>query len=222
MKKINNENIDRFKESAPGWDDKPGRIALAEEIYKAIIKSIPLSKNMISLEIGAGTGLLTMPFSIILKSIAAFDTSQGMLDVLKKKVKAENIENIEIHCSSFPDESTTGHRYDFIYSAMTFHHIENIDALIKDISTHLANGGLFTLADLEKEDGCFHKEPAGVFHYGFDIKELTGLIQKAGLEVISARTIHTITKPTEAGQTKDYPVFLLIARKSKDQMYCKD
>ncbi|MBE6052286.1 MAG: class I SAM-dependent methyltransferase [Clostridium sp.] len=50
-----------------------------------------------ALEIGCGTGLFTTRLSKKLKEVACFDTSEGMIQVLKEKIQNENIKNIFIY-----------------------------------------------------------------------------------------------------------------------------
>ena len=75
------------------------------------------------------------------------------------------------------------------------------------ICSHLKPNGQIALADLDTEDGHFHSENTeGVYHFGFDRKELKHLFEENGFKNVEFVTTHTIDK---AG--KPYPVFLLTA-----------
>ena len=75
---------------------------------------------------------------------------------------------------------------------------------------HLKDGGIIALADLDTEDGSFHAVGTeGIFHHGFDRDKLRTIVQAAGFDRVEFSTAHIIE-----GETKDYPVFLVTARKA--------
>ena len=72
----------------------------------------------------------------------------------------------------------------------------------------LSNGGFIALADLDIEDGTFHSDNEGVFHFGFDRDKLVEIASKVGFKDIEIETANTIKKPHQ-----DFDVFLLCAKK---------
>ena len=68
-----------FNKASETWDDNPTRIELARAIADAVLRKIPISKDMDVLDYGAGTGLVTLALQPHVKSITAADSSQGML-----------------------------------------------------------------------------------------------------------------------------------------------
>ena len=67
-------------------------------------------------------------------------------------------------------------------------------------------GGFIAISDLDKEDGSFHTEDTGVFHFGFDREEIGSAATQAGFENVEVVPASIIER-----ETGDYPVFLLIA-----------
>ncbi len=213
MKKVEQENIDRFRQRAATWDESPTKVALSEGIFSGLVSRLPLTTEMGALEIGAGTGLLTVPMAGKVKNVAAFDLSMDMLDVLKKKMAADAIDNIRIHPTDFPSEEIEGTAFDLIYSAMTMHHMEDVGAILKQVYRFLKPGGYLAIGDLEKEDGTFHGDNKGICHFGFEEEEIGELARGSGFEVQSIHTVHTIQKEISQGESKEYPVFLLVGQK---------
>ena len=62
-------------------------------------------------------------------------------------------------------------KFDGIISSLTMHHIKDIQSMYNDFYTMLNKNGVLAIADLDIEDGTFHTEDTGVFHFGFDRKE---------------------------------------------------
>jgi predicted TPR repeat methyltransferase len=130
-----------------------------------------------------------------------------MLDKLESKPELKG--KVDTVCQDLLDTPLDA-RFDLIVSAMAMHHVENTSILIDRFAEHLNDSGVVALADLDKEDGSFHPaDTEGVFHFGFDRTDLGALLQSHGFEQIEFFTAHTIN-----GEEKDYPVFLVTARKA--------
>jgi SAM-dependent methyltransferase len=85
----------------------------------------------------------------------------------------------------------------------------SIETYCQDIITRDINeGGFIAIADLEHEDGTFHSDNSGVFHFGFEKNELCKIASDAGFNNVAFENINTINKPH-----KDFGVFLLTAKK---------
>ncbi len=203
---------ERFDKAALTWDDMPNRRELAAAVVAAIKKEVPLVYQNKTLEIGCGTGLLTCELADVLRDIVAIDTSQGMLDILQAKVGALGLNNVEV--KNF--DLTAGQMletsdFDFIYSAMTLHHIKDTGPFLAACYQHLKPGGIIAMADLEEEDGSFHDDMSGVEHCGFSLKQLSDLAVSCGFSEVNFKTAHRISKEKQDGQLVDYPVFLMTA-----------
>lgn len=68
------------------------------------------------LEIGAGTGVFTIPLAKRVPRVTVIDPSPGMLGVLRHNLKLENLSNVEIIEGSWP-RSFSGKRYDLVLAA---------------------------------------------------------------------------------------------------------
>jgi ubiquinone/menaquinone biosynthesis C-methylase UbiE len=213
MKKVEQENIDRFREKASSWDENPMRVALSEAIFSGLVAQVPLTKEMDALEIGAGTGLLTVPMAGAVHTVAAFDLSKEMLEVLRQKMEALSITNVRVHVTDFPNKEIEESGFDIIYSGMTMHHIANIPGILKQAYRFLKPSGYLAIGDLEKEDGSFHGDNQGVCHFGFDGEKIAETVRDAGFRIQTVQTVHTIQKTVSPSETRGYPVFLLIAQK---------
>jgi cyclopropane fatty-acyl-phospholipid synthase-like methyltransferase len=200
------ENKDLFAHKSKSWDMSSRRVQNAKAISDLIVKNIKLGKSMKIMDLGAGTGLLSYFIAPFVDKIVAVDSSPSMLKEFESKCdefacKTE-VEHIDIV------KYDTLKQYDGIISSMTIHHIEDIPALLKKLYGMVSDGGFIALADLDVEDGSFHSDNTGVFHYGFDREKLAEYAIEAGFSGVTFSTASTIEKPHG-----DFTVFLMTAIK---------
>jgi ubiquinone/menaquinone biosynthesis C-methylase UbiE len=161
------------------------------------------------LDFGCGTGLLTMQLQPLVHSITGVDSSQGMLDVLNAKVKDQNLTNVMTRCLDIDKGGVLEGCYHLITSSMTFHHIKNIRPVLDQFFNILLPGGCLCIADLDIDDGQFHENNDGVFHAGFDRAKLNNILGEAGFRNIKCQTAAKVTKPVQAGDTREFAIFLI-------------
>lgn len=202
-----------FDVKAATWDEEPRRVQLAYEVADAVIGAVQLTKEMDAIDFGCGTGLLTLLLQPHLRSITGVDSSRGMLEKLERKVRELGLANVRtLFCDLEKNERPEG-EYHLIASSMTLHHVAEIGPLFRLFHKLLLPGGTICLADLDKEDGTFHDDPTGVHHFGFERPRVRELLAEAGFSEIRDTTAAVIRKGSP-GNSRDYPVFLISARKA--------
>ena len=201
-------DANRFDEAAATWDEEPRRVRLARAVADEIARQIHLSHNMDVLDFGCGTGLLTLALQPLVRSVTGADASSGMLDVLKQKVQAQGLANVETILLDSKVPLSLDARFHLIVSSMALHHVANLAPLFSRFHKQLEPGGRVGLADLDREDGSFHEDARDVFHLGFERSELQTLLAAAGFVGLDVTTA-TITRK----ENRDYPVFLITGRR---------
>jgi len=196
---------DHFKDRAKEWDQGNIRVAGAKKIADAIDKEIKLHNEMEILDFGVGTGLLGFDIASKVKKVYGVDTSAKMLEKLEAKNTKEL--SIDTYCQDIV-KSPLQKSFDGLVSSMTLHHVEDLKAFFETIYKNINENGFIAIADLEIEDGSFHSDNTGVFHFGFDEKNLYQIATDAGFNDVSFKNINTINKPH-----RDFGVFLLTAKK---------
>lgn len=194
----------RFDQEAATWDENPRRVRLAKAVAQTIAGRVPLSGAMDVLDFGCGTGLLTLKLQPSVGSITGADTSAGMLERLRQKVRDQALENVETILLRPEDGYALRGSYDLIVSSMTLHHVQDLASLFRQFREHLRPGGHLALADLDREDGTFHQEAGDVFHLGFERAGLRALLAEAGFVDLRDTTAFEIRR-----NGRDYPVFLV-------------
>jgi len=198
----------RFDSVAAQWDANPSRVELAKAVANSIRSTVPLRSDMKVMDFGAGTGLLTLALLPNIGSLTAVDASEGMLQVLEQKLKALGICNVNTMLSDIRNISMPDCGYDLIASSMVLHHIPDVFPVLQRLRLTLQPGGWIVLADLDSEDGTFHSDSTGVFHHGFDRREIRRWLTESGFTVVSIREAHRIIRTAADGTNREYSVFL--------------
>jgi 2-polyprenyl-3-methyl-5-hydroxy-6-metoxy-1,4-benzoquinol methylase len=208
-------NLDRFNAMAAEWDDSPLRAGIARAVAAAIAGTLPLRPDMRALEYGCGTGLVSVLLADRVGHILAADLAPNMLQVLDDKCRRAGLAHIDTRRLDLTVDPPPAERFDLIFSSMTLHHIENVDAVLDTLAGLLTPGGWLALADLDREDGSFHgPDVPGVFHSGFERARLMDRLRALGLVDVGGRTAHTVHKTGPGGDTRGYPIFLISGRRT--------
>lgn len=210
---MNTEKRKDFNSEAAQWDANPGRVKLANDVADAILRTTALTNDMNALDFGCGTGLVTLRIQPLVRTITGVDSSEGMLDVLRGKVKSGGLTNVETRFVDFEKGDRVEGAFDLIVSSMTLHHVPDTAALFRQWHQLLVADGRLCFADLDSEDGSFHGDNTGVFHLGFDRSKLKALLRGVGFLDVRDTTAATMHKDVPERGMKEFPVFLITARK---------
>lgn len=202
-----------FNAEAANWDAVPARVKSAEDVADAIRAEVSLSREMDMLEFGCGTGLLSLRLQPLVRSVTCLDSSQGMLDVLRSKVRERELANVTVRHIDIEAGDTLEGRYDLVVCSMTLHHVEDIGRLLRQFADITSPGGTLCIADLDLEGGRFHADNTGVFHQGFDRAGLRQAIVDSGYEDVRDRTATVIEKPNSKGELEAFSIFLITGRR---------
>lgn len=200
-------DLDFFDNVARDWDKNARRLETAETIGRAIREVLPEGLSMEGLEVGCGTGLLGFELLPIFRHLTFCDTSEGMLSEVDSKLKNRSIENGSSLSFNFVEGSYEG-KFDCIFSQMLFHHVENIPAYLENLAGSLKEGGFICAADLDPEDGSFHKENSSYYHNGIERDFFKNSLTALGFSIY-----HESTPLVVSRNGREYPVFLIIAKK---------
>jgi ubiquinone/menaquinone biosynthesis C-methylase UbiE len=204
-----------FDKEAAAWDENPARAQMARDVAQAVTRQVRLSPDMDVMDFGCGTGLLTLQLAPLVGSITGVDSSRGMLDVLAGKLARLSLTNVRMRYLDIDAGDVLDGRYGLILSSMTLHHIRRVEPLLEQFYRVLAPGGHLCLADLDPDDGQFHSDNQGVFHFGFDRADLRQAFAAAGFEDVRDTTAAEVTKPTRTGELRRFTIFLMTGRKKE-------
>ncbi|WP_024955456.1 class I SAM-dependent DNA methyltransferase [Sulfurospirillum arcachonense] len=197
---------DYFNEKSEIYEKEFERVDNVNNIANAILQDIAYTKNSSIVDFGSGTGLLTSQIAPYVKKITTIDISETMNKKMKDKIPQLDceIEMLNINLS----HQKINKKFDGIISSMTIHHIEDVQALFSKFYSMLNDEASIAIADLEPEDGSFHTEDTGVYHFGFEKEKFLQYAHNAGFKNLKIKTVSIAVKPYGK-----YPIFLLTGTK---------
>lgn len=198
---------ERFNSDAQLWDDNPYITKMSREAWKAIPKYVPhlfkkgAAEKPDVLEIGCGTGLLSMEVAPAVNRLVAVDAAEGMIQMLSSKLRKpdapKNVVPLAILLEDPEDKrlppadeaNPDGPRlkYDLVISHLVLHHIPDLKSVLQTMIGCLKKGGMVALTDFEDfgpEARKFHPEckMAGVERHGIPQKWIADLMKEVGFE----------------------------------------
>ena len=205
--------MNEFDIKAAEWDKDPMHWDRSATVANEIEKRIPLTKEMIALEYGAGTGITSFLLKDHLKEIILMDNSTEMVKVMNQKIESSQVKNLKVLFFDLEHYDYEAGKFDLIFTQMVLHHVSDVENLTGRFHRLLNPGGHLAIADLYREDGSFHGS-GFTGHNGFNIEELSALIGNQGFLNINHNKCFSINKKISITETKQFDVFLLTANRS--------
>lgn len=132
MKKVNNlDNIERIP---------------AEEL----LQYLSLNTKDKLLDLGAGTGYISLPFSKYVEEVTALDLDEDILQYLETKAKENGITNIKTLVSDFKEIQLNNEQIDKVVASISLHEVKPLSLALDEIYRVLKNKGVFLCIELEK------------------------------------------------------------------------
>jgi ubiquinone/menaquinone biosynthesis C-methylase UbiE len=149
----NQNTSDWFKDWANEYDNTLGKIDRHHQLLNLVVELSDVKKGQKVLDIGCGTGLLSLKF---LKkadcSIMGIDSSQEMLSIFRDKiVKLGLSDRIATKLEDAADLIFEENSFDVVASTVTLHHLKNKLPTIEKIHDILKLGGRFVLGDIDMD-----------------------------------------------------------------------
>jgi tRNA (cmo5U34)-methyltransferase len=204
--------MNEFNIKAAEWDKNQMHWDRSAAIATEILKGIPLKPHFRAMEYGAGTGILSFLLKDHLGEILLLDNSSEMIWLTNEKIASSGVKNLYTKFFDLEHSELTGEKFDFIYTQMVLHHVSNIESIISKFHDLLNPGGFIAIADLYPEDGSFHGPEVDV-HHGFDVESLSDILKKKHFSNISYKECFIINRQISETETRQFPVFLMIAVK---------
>jgi ubiquinone/menaquinone biosynthesis C-methylase UbiE len=121
-----------------------------QELRDHILDRAAPSSGDVVLDLGAGTGLLTMQLAPRVERVWAIDISPLMTQYLETKAKSAGLENVRTATASACNLPLIDGCVDLVVSNYCFHHLANEDKLrtLREVHRVLRPGGRLTFADM--------------------------------------------------------------------------
>lgn len=199
-----------FDAEAATWDDDPGHEKRQVAVALAIEEAVDLDPTMSAVDVGGGTGRLSILLADRVGSAVVTDPSAGMVEVARERIEAAGLsDRLRAVQADLTTDRLDG-SYDVVWSSMALHHVHDLDALLRSVAALLVDGGRLAIADLDEDPGGdFHADKVDFDgHHGFDRDRLAQQLARAGFADIGFVDATTILK-----DDREFGVFLCTATK---------
>ena len=200
----------QFDEKAATWDDDPGHEQRQLAVANAIKEAVSLDPRMSAVDVGGGTGRLSILLADQVGSIVVTDPSAGMVQVARERIEAAGLgDRVRAVQADLTADRLDG-TYDVVWSSLALHHVQDLDGLLRSVAELLVDRGRLAIADLDADpDGAFHAGNVDFGgHHGFDRQQLSEQLARAGFAEVLFSDATTILK-----NDREFGVFLCTATK---------
>jgi ubiquinone/menaquinone biosynthesis C-methylase UbiE len=153
MKHVTKVTSAWFQDWANEYDTTLGKLKRHHKLLDLVVKVSGIQRNDQILDIGCGTGLLSLKFLAKTDcSIIAIDSSPQMLSIFQEKIETCNLAE-KIHCilESAEDMDFKPDQFDIIAATVSLHHVKFKEPVIKNIYASLKGGGRFVLGEIDMD-----------------------------------------------------------------------
>jgi ubiquinone/menaquinone biosynthesis C-methylase UbiE len=138
---------------AADWLDRPERVK--EERTDKLLKMLPLKPGMVVADVGAGSGYFS--FSMAEKvgpkgKVLAVDIQKEMLTIIRKRMKAKKVTNVEPVLGTITDPKLPAGKVDLILMVDVYHEFSHPCEMTEAMVKALKVGGKLVFVEYRLED----------------------------------------------------------------------
>jgi ubiquinone/menaquinone biosynthesis C-methylase UbiE len=170
------KNADRLKENQDLIAEFPHYAACITELLSN--ERLPDDGSVI--EVGPGECDLIGTLSDSFRTVLAIDNAEEMLDRTRKKVKSENLSNVEYFLGELSDLQPS-RQVDLIVLNMVLHHLPSPSQVFHSARELMKPGGQLLIADLCSHDQDWTRQFCGDLWLGFEPNDLDEWARDADL-----------------------------------------
>lgn len=186
-----------YDDLAPNYDHEQFQTAVSMskrkeyDLFSARLTELFAGAERV-LEVGAGTGIFTLPIARQCREVIAVDISRNMLELLEKKAANEGVTNIRTMLCDVEKNPPEG-TFSVICAFASFEYMADLQGLIRSLARHLEPGGVIYFITARRSFLRFFIQFGNVVRQGLWLKayspwELREMLRAAGCEQIDIKT----------------------------------
>ncbi|PRY57533.1 methyltransferase family protein [Knoellia remsis] len=193
----NGRGHSHFDEAAATWDDDPAKVERARSTAALLADALDLQGTERVLEIGGGTGQLSLALADRVGSVLVTDASAGMVEVARANIERAGLtdrlvaQRLDLLSDEPPADS-----FDGVWSQLALHHVRGIDDLLARVHDTLEPGGWFAVVELDDDRaGAFHAHHDDFDgHHGFDRDSFAERLRANGFRDVTLTDAGSVEK----------------------------
>lgn len=204
---------DHFDEASKTWDDDPAKLERARNTAALLRDRLPLNGSERVLEIGGGTGQLSLNLADAVGSVTVSDAAAGMVAAAEANIRAAGLgDRFTAVRLDLTTEPAPGAPFDGAWSQLAWHHVADIDLLLRRTRDALAPGGWLAVIELDTDaDGDFHAHHAEFTgHHGFDRDAFAERMRAAGFVDVTVQDAGSVENELGGRGRRTFTMFLAI------------
>lgn len=128
-------------------------IRMAELSPEKTLKRIGLDEKDVFVDIGAGSGIFTIPAAkITANAVYAFDINSESLEVINEKAKKEGLSNVETIRVTNNRYNLEGKTADLVLMSTVLHEIEDKETLLSEVRRITKDTGKLAIIEFHKRE----------------------------------------------------------------------
>lgn len=147
------------------------------------LKALLLEEDNYIVDIGCGIGYFSIPASKIVGEhgkVLATDISIEMLEELKKRIKEQNIKNIEIVKDEESSSKVLDNSVDYLLLSNVFHEVENKNEFMRFYLNKLKKDGKIAIIEWKK----LKSENGPRFEEKISVEEISQILKENNIKII--------------------------------------
>jgi len=135
---------------AVSWDHGAGNNPGLVKVVNTVIAEADPGPADLAVDLGCGSGQVTLALASRAASVLAVDVSQKMIDLLLENARTAGVNNVEGRAIPIEQLDLAPGSVDLVVSNYAFHHLRDADKpeVVQQIFTWLRPGGRFVLGDM--------------------------------------------------------------------------
>lgn len=186
-----------FDDAASTWDDDPAKVERARNTAALLHDTLALTGTERVLEIGGGTGQLSIALAVDVASVLVTDASPGMVEVARANIDKAGLGDrftaaqLDLVADPAPDGP-----FDGAWAQLALHHVQEIDVLLERVKSLLAPGGFLAVIELDDDRaGAFHAQHENFTgHHGFDRESFAERLRRNGFHDVTVTDAGSVEK----------------------------
>ncbi len=148
---LNNSSLEWWKDSVGFWSKRAkGFSKMPRQDWRAkkVIDRLSIDPEYTILDVGAGSGIMAVPFAEYAKYVTAIEPSENMMESLKIRVESENLNNVSFIQKKWEDVilNKDFEEHDIVIASYSMAMFDMQDALLKMHNTAREGVCIFTFA----------------------------------------------------------------------------